>query len=344
MTNKNAKFDIIGFGALNMDQLHLVDKIAGPDEESFVSGFKESCGGSAANTIIGTSRLGLKTGFIGKVSQDHEGELLYQNLTQEGVDLEGLMISSEGRSGRVMGFVDKNGDRALYVEPGINDEITFNQIDISYATNSKIIHLTSFVGGSFNAQEELMENIPDNILISFDPGRIYSEKGIQGLKKILSRTNILLINEAELQILVGKNQLNDHDFVNNSLDISSYIDSTDEDDSTDKGDFSNLIKSLNVFLDMGIDKVIVKMGDKGAIAFDGSQLIHVPSFDVECIDTTGAGDSFNAGFLYGQINGFSLEKSCEFGNFVASKCVECMGATTGFPSVSEISLEKYEKN
>ncbi len=114
--------------------------------------------------------------------------------------------------------------------------------------------------------------------------------------------------------------------------------------STNPPDFSNLIKSLKVFVDMGIDTVVVKMGSKGSFAYNGSENVHVPCFDVKCVDTTGAGDSFNAGFLYGKINGFSLEKSCEFGNFVASKCVESMGATTGFPSVSDISLEKYEKN
>jgi len=189
--------------------------------------------------------------------------------------------------------------------------------------------LTSFVGDSFNAQIDLMEKIPDNILVSFDPGRIYAEKRINGLKKILSRTDILLINEAELLIMMD----NEHDFVNNPLNFSVP-------GSNDNGDFSNLKKLLNVFVDMDITTVVVKLGDKGAIASNGSQIIHVPCFDVECVDTTGAGDSFNAGFLYGQINGLSLEKSCKFGNYVASKCVECMGATPGLPLVSEISLKK----
>lgn len=326
MTNKNTKLDLIGFGALNMDQLHRVDKIAGPDEESFVNGFTESCGGSAANTIIGASRLGLKTGFIGKVASDSEGDRLYQNLIQEGVDVKGIDISSEGRSGRVMGFIDKNGDRALYVEPGINDEITINEINIDYAYNTKIIHLSSFVGDSFNAQEDLLSKIPDEVIVSFDPGRIYVEKGFDALEMILNRTDILLINEAELKILLAHET---------DYDIKSYLSQPDN---------NNLVKSLNVLMDLGIDTIVVKMGDKGSFAFDGSQDVFAPCFDVECVDTTGAGDSFNAGFLYGKINDFSLENSCEFGNLVASKCVECTGATNGLPSVSNIDLEKYEKN
>lgn len=337
MTNKNDQLDIIGFGALNMDQLHLVDKIAGSDEESFIHGFQESCGGSAANTIIGASRLGLKTGFFGKLASDREGDLLHQNLIQEGVDVNGLIVSPKGRSGRVMGFVDKKGDRALYVEPGINDEITLEQIDLDYASKTKIIHLSSFVGNSFNAQEELLSQIPDEVKVSFDPGRIYAEKGFNDLKKILNRTNILLINQAELKIMMASEA--DYNIKSNlnNFDSLSNLDK-------DSPDNSNLIKSFDIFTNLGIDTIVVKMGDKGSFAFDGSQTVFVPCFDVNCIDTTGAGDSFNAGFLYAQINDFSLEKSCEFGNLVASKCVECTGATNGLPSISNIDLEKYEKN
>ncbi|PKL66989.1 MAG: carbohydrate kinase family protein [Methanobacteriales archaeon HGW-Methanobacteriales-1] len=337
MTNKNDQMDIIGFGALNMDQLHLVDKIAGPDEESFIHGFQESCGGSAANTVIGASRLGLKTGFVGKLASDGEGDLLHQNLIQEGVDVNGLIISPKGRSGRVMGFVDKKGDRALYVEPGINDEITIDQIDIDYASKTKIIHLSSFVGNSFNAQEDLLSQIPDEVKVSFDPGRIYAEKGFNALKKILNRTDILLINQAELKIMLASETDSNIKSNLNNFDSLSNLDK----ESNDK---YNLIRAFDIFTDLGIDTIVVKMGDKGSFALDGSQEVFVPCFDVKCIDTTGAGDSFNAGFLYAQINDFSLEKSCEFGNLVASKCVECTGATNGLPSISNIDLEKYEKN
>ena len=69
------KFDVIGFGALNVDTLLKVDKIAGAEEESFIRDYTEACGGSAANTIVGLARLGCKVGFIGKVADDHEGNL-----------------------------------------------------------------------------------------------------------------------------------------------------------------------------------------------------------------------------------------------------------------------------
>ena len=114
--------DVIGFGALNLDRIYQVNRWAGADEESYIKNVSEFCGGSAANTIIGLSRLGLKTGFLGKIAGDREGQLLTNNLEKEKVDTNGLIISQEGRRGAVHGFVDGDGERALYVDPGDNDQ------------------------------------------------------------------------------------------------------------------------------------------------------------------------------------------------------------------------------
>ncbi len=117
--------DIICFGALNMDKLYRVNRIAREEEESVITSFKASPGGSAANTAVGLARLGIKTGYIGKVSNDREGKLLLGNFKTEGVDTRGIIVSKEGRSGVVIGFVDEKGERALYVDTGVNDAIEF---------------------------------------------------------------------------------------------------------------------------------------------------------------------------------------------------------------------------
>src|SRR3989337_3479452 len=113
------KFDVVGFGALNVDKLYRVSRIAREGEESFILSMSESPGGSSANTIVGLTRLGAKTGFIGKVANDHEGQLLLNDFRREGVNIDGIVIASEGKSGTVSAFVDKNGERALYVHPSV---------------------------------------------------------------------------------------------------------------------------------------------------------------------------------------------------------------------------------
>ncbi|MDR0911340.1 MAG: carbohydrate kinase family protein [Methanobrevibacter sp.] len=297
------KIDVIGFGALNLDKLFEVDEIAGVDGESFIKSIKESCGGSAANTIIGLSRLGLSTSYIGKIAEDDEGEILETNLMSEGVYLNNLIYSDSGSSGVVYGFVDKNGERELYVNPGVNDEIAIGDIVGSGLNNAKIIHYSSFVGDSFKAQEDLIDILPKDIILSFDPGIIYVKKGIKKLKKIFNRTNILLINEIELLELF-KGEMN----------------------------FKDLAKLL---FSQGIETVVVKRGKHGVYALNSEENVEIPVFNVKSIDTTAAGDSFNAGFLYSYLNGYSLKNSCIIGNWVASRVVEDFGLVN-FPKKDEM--------
>ena len=167
------RFDAVGFGGLNVDKLFKVNKIAGAEEESCITGYKEACGGSAANTVVGLSRLGCKVGFIGKIADDREGRMLIEDFRREGVDTNGIIHSKSGRSGSVMGFVDNEGGRALYVDPGVNDTLDFNEINLKYAFQTCFLHITSFVGEkSFQTQQRLVESLPENVKLRFDPGEI----------------------------------------------------------------------------------------------------------------------------------------------------------------------------
>ncbi len=148
------KFDVVGFGALNVDMLLKVERLAGAEEESFVENYTEACGGSAANTIVGLARLGCKVGFIGKVADDREGKMQIDCFRSEGVDTAGIIQAKRGKSGSVLGFVDKKGARALYINPGVNDAIEPREINYGYAFGTEFLHFSSFVGEkSFRAQK-----------------------------------------------------------------------------------------------------------------------------------------------------------------------------------------------
>lgn len=305
--------DVIGFGALNVDKLYHVANIAEVDGESFIKGEEESPGGSAANTIIGLSKLGCSTSYIGKIAADAEGDLLEYNLMMNNVYLTNLIYADEGNSGKVLGFVSDKGERALYVDAGVNDTITIDEINPLNVNASKILHYSSFVGDSFNAQKELLPILRDEIILSFDPGILYAEKGVLELKEILERTNILLINENELKVLF-------EDY---------YM------EKTGKNDLS--FRDLAVFVrDDGIDTVVVKRGEEGAYAINSNdEEVKIPAFKCEAVDTTAAGDSFNSGFLYAYLNDYDLAKSCIIANWVASKSVQAIGVS-GQASLDEL--------
>jgi ribokinase len=301
-----SRFDVVGFGALNVDKLFRVNKIAGAEEEGFIKDCEETCGGSAANTIVGLARLGCKTGFIGKVANDREGKMLIEDFCREDVDINGIIHAQNGRSGIVMGFVDEKGERALYVDPGVNDTIEFNEINKDYAFNTRFLHLTSFVGEkSFQTQKRLVENLPENVKVSFDPGELYARKGLAALEPIIRRTFVLMPNHRELELLTR---------------VKDYK------------------KGAETLLEKGVKIVAVKLGSKGCYVTDGKENHQINRFNVKVVDTTGAGDAFCAGFLYGLINGKNLYECGRLGNFVASRCIMKIGARTGLPRIEDLKF------
>jgi ribokinase len=297
-------FDVVGFGALNLDKLFTVERIAKKGEEVSVLAFKESGGGSAANTIVGLARLGLKTGFIGKVAADREGKLLLDELRKEGVDTNGITVSEKGRSGTVMGYIeqDEDKDRALYVDPGVNNQLDLNDINVDYVSGTEFLHLSSFVAEKpFNAQKQLVTKL-SGVKICFDPGYLYAEKGLAALKPIIRRSYAVFPNELEVKLLTGQDYR----------------------------------EGAKTFLELGAEYVAVKLGKRGCYVTDGKESPLIEAYRVEAADATGAGDAFCAGFIYGLTKGKDLFECGRLGNFVASRCVSAMGARTGLPRLADL--------
>jgi ribokinase len=300
-----SRFDAIGFGGLNVDKLFRVNKIARAEEESFIVDCEEACGGSAANTIVGLARLGCRVGFIGKVADDREGRILVDDFCKEGVDARGIVRVEHGRSGAVMGFVGEKGERALYVDPGVNDTIEFNEVDTEYAFQTNFLHLTSFVGEkSFETQKKLVEALPQRLKLSLDPGELYARKRAL-LEPIIKKTFVLMPNLKELELL------------------------------TRAPDYR---EGAKVLVKKGVEIVAVKLGGKGCYVTDRKESHLIEAFKVKVVDTTGAGDAFCAGFLYGLISGKNLYECGRLGNFVASRCIMKMGARTGLPHLEDLKL------
>lgn len=299
------KFDAVCFGALNMDRLYRVNEIAKEGEERFILGFKESPGGSAANTAAGLAKLGVKTGYIGKTANDREGQILLDDFRNVGVNTDGIVVSRKGKSGNVMGFVDQKGERAMYLDPGVNDQLGFEEINLEYTGSASFLHLTSFRGEKpFDAQKKLVEALPRAAKVTLDPGDIYARKGLRSLMPIIKRCFAVFPNESEIKLLTDKN-------------------------------YENGSKAL---IEMGVSLVAVKLGAKGCYVTDGRENHLVKPYQVNVVDTTGAGDAFCTGFLYGLIKNKGLYECGKLGNFVASRCIREAGAREGLPRLSNLPV------
>ena len=299
-------FGAVGFGALNVDKLFKVDRLAGAEEESFVITEEESCGGSAANTTVGLARLGVNVGFVGKIALDREGDLQLADFCKEHVDTNGIIQTKKGHSGNVMGFVDAKGARALYIQSGVNDTIAPEEVNMQYISQAQFLHLTSFVGQqSFETQKKIVQTLPAHVKVSFDPGILYIRKGIAQLDSIIKRSYVMMPNSIELEQLTGEKDPK---------------------------------KGAAFLLKKGVKIVAVKMGADGCYVTDGKEEHHIKPFKVQVVDTTGAGDAFCAGFLYGLLNNKTLEQSGKLGNYVGSQSVTKMGARAGLPYKKDLTL------
>lgn len=299
--------DVIGFGALNFDRLFKVDKLAKGDSEVHVIDQAGTPGGSAANTIYGLGKLGASCGFVGALGKDYEGERLLDDFKKVGVDTSRIAVFEEERTGIVIGFVDKDGERALYVSPGANMGITDEMMDVDYFKSGKIVHMSSFVGdGQFDIQNDLVESLAGKVMVSLCPGALYVNRGLENIRSILESSDIVFLNKVELESLMGK------DYQSGARDL----------------------------LEMGCGQVAVTLGNQGSFVADADGVCMVPAEPKKAVDTTGAGDSYAAGFLYGVLLGKNKEECGRIGNIVASKCIESIGARTSLPTAEELQSSK----
>jgi len=306
--NHTKNLEVIGFGALNYDTLCIVNKIGEAGEEIAVQEIREGPGGSAANTTVGLARLGIKTGFIGILGNDREGDMIYKNFEGEKVDTSGFRFT-QGRTGMVFGLVDANGERTLYPYPGVNDKLQLDDINIGYAKKAELLHMTSFVKKEqTNVQESLIKELSEKTKISFAPGMLYAERGLEELLPIIEKSHIIFLNRNEIKILTG------HDYEEGS----------------------------KILMDIGTKIVVVTSESKGSYITTKNESFSVAAHSTEkVVDSTGAGDAFAAGFLYGLVKKREDLQFCgEIGNTVASRCIRQYGAISGLPYYKDIFNEK----
>ncbi len=190
------------------------------------------------------------------------------------------------KTGMAFIAVEPRGERSIYAFMGANSKFKLEKEDITKIKHSEILHIT---GMYIEVVEEASKHA--NIL-SFNPGALLSSYGIDNLEKILKRTDILFLNQKEVTILTGM-ECND-----GALKL----------------------------VETGVPLVVVTMGNKGAIVHAKSSIIHQPANSLDVIDTTGAGDSFAAGFISAFYQKKGLKECLKVGNESAASCVSRLGA------------------
>jgi len=308
------RIDVIGLGALNMDYLYKVERII-VDGETVVSDAVSSPGGSAANTIYGIAKLGVKSGFAGVVGGDADGKTLIKDFQNVGVDTSQIKVKRRAKTGAVLCLTDNLGRRSLYVVPGANNLLTIDDLDLTYINQAKMLHFSSFADErQFQVLLKLVKRLNSSVKVSFAPGALHASKELKALASILSRTHVLFINRDEIKKLTGK------DFVAGAetcLKQGCHIVAV----TLGKGEsYKNVIATS--YIRDAEHKYIVEANTRDTVSE---------------VDTTGAGDAFAAGFLYGLLKDKKLEECGRIGDIVARFCIAKMGARAGLPDPAQLA-------
>jgi ribokinase len=317
-----ASIDIVGFGAMNIDHMYRVDELV-VDGEQLVGGIESLPGGSAANTVYGLAKLGLKAGFVGAVGTDDAGNELIKDLRAVSVDTSQIRIKKGERTGTTICLSDKLGGRGIYVSPGANSLLGPEDIDLSYLNRTRILHLSSFADdGQFKLQGDVTEKLPISVTVSLSPGMLYVARGLKALTPLLKRAHIAFLNRDEIERL------------------------------TDKGfeeGAKELVKSRCRIVVVTLGKGVAK--GKGMMVtahiYDGKKEYEVKSEKISSklpLETTGAGDAFAAGFLFGFLKGKSLEECGLLGDIMSSFAIKEVGARKGLPSLAQLSQKYLERS
>ncbi|MFX1500890.1 MAG: carbohydrate kinase family protein [Promethearchaeota archaeon] len=310
-------FDVICIGAALIDIVAKIERHPIQDDEIFVPNLQIMSGGAAANTAFACKLLGLEVAFIGKIGYNDEfGKKIINDFRGISLNTNLIKYSQEHATGLAYVAIDKSGDRRIYAYSGAANSLSSKDINSEEIYKAKIIFLSSLKNlESFKKAAKIAKN--HKIPIILNPGMLIIEQGYSNIQGLLSDIDILIISEREFLCLFQ--------IIEKKLEKQKIEEK-----------ISNLFK-------LGIKVIVITMGKNGAWLINSEEAELIEAIKVEkIIDTTGAGDAFSAGFIYGFNKNFSfkfedLKFNVEIGNLIAGKCIQELGARNGIPNIEEIT-------
>ena len=261
-------------------------------------------GGSSCIFACQAAKLGLRTAGIGTIGNDSFGEFVQNKLQESGVKVDYIKTDDKIKTG-VSVILRSGGDRAIVTYLGTNDAVSSADFNEDILKNSRHLHI-----GSYYLMKSLQPYYKDIVIkakeygmsISMDTNWDPDEKWDGGIWDVLEYVDIFLPNEKEALAITRKNN------VDRAMDALSEI----------------------------VPVVVLKLGKEGTRAYNCGQRYNTSSIDVNVVDAVGAGDSFDAGFVYGFLSGYDIEKCLKIACICGSLNTRAAGGTAAQPDLAEL--------
>ncbi len=306
-------FDVSVIGELNLDLvLYGLPQSLILEREHLADDLSITLGSSSAIFAHNLACLGSKVGFSACIGDDPFGESCVQRLNEGGVDVSGIRRLKGGTTGLTV-ILPQHKDRYILTYPGTMYALTADHLDWNYLAGAKHLHLSSYF-----LQKGIQSQLPEvfrkvkhaKLTISLDTNDDPEDRWSSDIQNLFPYLDILFVNEREACKLAQTESLEraiDH-------------------------------------LAQRVSLLAVKCGAAGALARTGDQQFTSPSLVVDLVDSIGAGDSFDAGFVHQFIRGASIEECLRFANLAGALSVTCRGGTEAFrdAAVREAFLKKHQ--
>lgn len=293
------EFDVIGFGLNAVDHLVTIPRFPSFNTKVRLSDHMQMAGGQVSSAMVGAQRLGLKSSYIGKVGYDNEGRMVIESLQREGVDCSGVRIAVGAKTqGAVIIIEQFSGERTILWYHDDGTRISPDELKREMFTRGRVLHIDGF---DTQAAIQACQWAHDaGMVVTIDLDTVYP-----GIDDLLPQVDCLITSQGLANELAG---------------------TMDEREALRK-----LQERYGCYL------VSMTQGSRGALAFVEGTFIASSAFRPPVLkDTTGAGDAFRAGFIYGLCKGLSIEDTMRAANAVAALQCREMGAREGLPSEAEL--------
>lgn len=303
--------DIIVMGDINIDVIFTIPAYPLPGGEAVATSVQMHTGGSAVNTAIALAKMDMDVGFIGRVGSDSLAKQVLADLKAAGVDCSQVQVDPRVSTGLILIAVTEDGERTMFGARGANSFTQSKEIDPAYFANCRWIHLSSYSFLAHHQYETILAalDIAKNsrfTRVSLDIGTEPAVRARSQIVQLLPQFDVVLPNETEVTLLSQGHSMED---------------------------------SINILLNgRSSNAMITKRGRHGCLLAVGDKRIAFPSFDVRPKDTTGAGDSFNAGVVLGRLVGLSWEAAAALGNALGGLATTQEGA--GAASLNRATVAK----
>lgn len=298
------KPQIVVVGSANTDMIVKTTQIPRVGETVLGESFIQSMGGKGANQAVAAARLGADVTFVARLGKDHFGQDAFEAYEKEGINTKYIVWDDEAPTGVALIMIDAKSEDIICVAPGANGKLSIDDIlkaEEAIKSADCVLLQLEIPMETVEFAIRLASKYHVRVILNPAPMAKLSED-------LIGRIDVLTPNEMEAAALTGN-------YVSHPRDLAFKVNKK-----------------------YGIKTVIVTMGKEGAVIsrLQSPGPIEVPSFPVESVDATGAGDAFNGGFVVALARGDTLEDAVKYANAVGALATTRFGAQSSLPTALEV--------